>query len=263
MDTTLTGRTALITGGSKGIGRAIAEAYYQAGARVAVAARNAESLNAAVAEIAQLEAPDGARVEGFTADVSDGAQLEQLHTDMVAALGPVDILVNNAGHASAKPFAKITDADWQADFDLKLMAAVRLARLAWPGMEERQYGRIINVLNTFAKTPEGASAPTSVTRAAGMALTKVLANEGAPYNILVNAMLIGLIKSDQIRRQHQASGADISLDEFVAKAGKRLPMGRMGEASEAANLALFLASDAASYVTGCAINMDGGMSRVV
>ena len=96
-----------------------------------------------------------------------------------------------------------------------------------------------------------------------MALTKVLAAEGAEHNVLVNAMLIGFIKSDQIRRMHERAGSNETLDDFIAKAGERLPMKRMGEAEECANLALFLASDASSYVTGCAINMDGGLSKVV
>lgn len=263
MDTSLINQTALITGASLGIGRAIAASFYQAGARVAVVARRQGPLDEAAAEIRALEAPAGARVETYAADVSNAAELATLHAAVVADLGNIDILVNNAGHASAKPFATITDEDWQVDIDLKLMAAVRLARLVWPSMEKNRHGRIINVLNTFAKTPEGRSAPTSVTRAAGMALTKVLANEGAAHNILVNAMLIGLIKSDQIRRQHAASGGAESLEAFQEKIGKRLPMGRMGEAEEAANLALFLAAGASSYITGCAINMDGGMSRVV
>ncbi len=263
MDTSLNGKTALITGGSLGLGKAMASAYYQAGARVAIVARRAEPLDAAVAEISGLEAPEDACIERFTADVSEGEALERLHADVTERLGSVDILVNNAGHAAAKPFARITDADWQADIDLKLMSAVRLTRLVWPAMEEKQSGRIINVLNTFAKAPEARSAPTSVTRAAGMALTKVLANEGAPHNILVNAMLIGLIRSDQWRRQHEASGGEMTLEAFTDKLGQRLPMGRIGEAEEVANLALFLASNASSYITGCAINMDGGMSKVV
>ena len=130
-------------------------------------------------------------------------------------------------------------------------------------MKARRWGRIINILNTAAKAPPPASAPTSVSRAAGMALTKVLAGEGAPHNVLVNALMIGSIKSDQIRRAWQASGSNEALDEFVAKAGQRLPMGRMGEAEECASVALFLASAGASYLTGCAINVDGGVSRVV
>lgn len=268
MDTNLTGRVALITGGSLGLGLAMAQSFYRNGARVALLARRAEQLAEAEATIKAdaarrgVEQPGG-EVASFICDVADGGALTKAHQDCVARFGNVDILVNNAGKASIKPFIEATEADWQEDIDLKLMAAVRLSKLVWPGMQAQKRGRIINLLNTMAKAPAANSAPTSVTRAAGMALTKVLSAEGAADGILANSMLIGLIKSDQIRRQHEDSGTDKSLDEFIAAAGKRLPMGRMGEAEEVANLALFLASDASSYITGCAINMDGGLSKVV
>jgi NAD(P)-dependent dehydrogenase (short-subunit alcohol dehydrogenase family) len=103
--------------------------------------------------------------------------------------------VNNAGESRTAPFEKVTDEMWEVDFNQKLFAAVRLTRLVWPQMKERHYGRIINTLNIGAKAPRAASAPTSVSRAAGMALTKVLANEGAPFNVLVNALLIQLYRS--------------------------------------------------------------------
>ncbi|MCP5180914.1 MAG: SDR family oxidoreductase [Pseudomonadales bacterium] len=263
MQLTLSGRTAIITGGSLGLGQAMAQAFYQAGARVAIVARRENVLAETKAAIAATEAPIGARIEAFACDVADGGALSRMHDAVVATLGPVDIVVNNAGKAVAKPFEKLTDQDWQDDLDLKLMAAVRLTRLVWPGMVARRWGRVINILNTFAKAPGANTSPTSVTRAAGMALTKVLAGEGAPHNVLVNALLIGLIRSDQIRRQWERSGANQDLETFVAEFGKRLPMGRMGEAGECASTALFLASEAASYVTGCAINMDGGMCPVV
>ena len=178
-------------------------------------------------------------------------------------VGQVDILVNNAGYAKAGPIESITDEEWQYDFDLKLMAAVRLSRLVFPGMKERKWGRIINMLNTMAKTPVGGSAPTSVTRAAGMALTKVLAGAGAPYNILVNGLNIGRIKSDQIQRAYDRSDSELSFDEFVAQAGKNIPLGRFGEAEECANLACLLCSDAGGYVTGTSINVDGNLSAAL
>jgi 3-oxoacyl-[acyl-carrier protein] reductase len=127
-------------------------------------------------------------------------------------------------------------------------------------MKQHRWGRIINVLNTGAKAPRPASAPTSVTRAAGMALTKVLAGEGAAHGILVNAMLVGLIESDQWVRRAQATG--VPLRDVLANMGKDIPLGRVGTAQEFANLACFLASDAASYITGTAINVDGGRSPV-
>jgi 3-oxoacyl-[acyl-carrier protein] reductase len=263
MDTSLEGHTALITGGSLGLGLATANAYYQAGARVAILARRESVLKEACESVAQSDAPDTARIAGYVCDVSQADQLTDCFARVSADLGGVDILVNNAGQSAAGRFVDVTDEQWQVDIDLKLMAAVRLSRLTWPYMESQGWGRIINLLNVYAKTPDAGTAPTSVTRAAGMALTKVLAGEGAPHNILVNAMLIGFIESDQIKRRFDASDTDQSFAEFVAAAGARLPMGRMGEASEAANLALFLACPAASYITGCAINMDGGLSKVV
>ncbi len=266
MELKLTGRTAVVTGGSLGIGRAIAAAYYRAGARVAILARREGPLEEARKQIMAADAgtaPGGALVSGYVCDVTDPAQIDATLARVSSELGAVDVLVNNAGQSAAKPFAEISDADWQTDLDLKLFAAIRLTRALWPQMTAQRWGRVINLLNVYAKTPEANTAPTSVSRAAGMALTKVLANEGAPHNVLVNALLIGFVKSDQIRRRYEAGQRSESFDTYVANAGARLPMGRMGEAEEVANLALFLASDAGSYVTGCAINMDGGLSRVV
>ncbi|MEZ5560070.1 MAG: SDR family oxidoreductase [Pseudomonadales bacterium] len=265
MNTSLEGHTALITGASLGIGLATARAYYQSGARVAILARRQGPIDAACEDIGagRAAAPASAAIAGFVCDVADAGQLADYFERVEATLGKVDIVVNNAGRAAAQPFESVTDADWQADLDLKLFAAIRLARLAWPYMKAQRWGRIINLLNVAAKTPGANTAPTSVSRAAGMALTKVLAGEGAGHNILVNAMLIGFIESDQIRRRYEASGSNQSLEEYIAAQGAGLPMGRLGRAEEAANLALFLASEAASYVTGCAINMDGGLCRVV
>src|SRR5690606_30193067 len=157
----------------------------------------------------------------------------------------------------------ITDEVWQADLDLKLFAAIRLCRLAFPGMKNRGYGRVINVLNTSAKAPAGGRAPTAVSRAAGMALTKVLAGEGAPHNVLVNAVLVGRIESDQWVQRHAVENKGRSLAAFYEEMGKDIPLGRVGTAEEFANMVLFLASDAGSYITGTAINIDGGACPVV
>jgi NAD(P)-dependent dehydrogenase (short-subunit alcohol dehydrogenase family) len=178
-------------------------------------------------------------------------------------LGPVDILVNNAGTSQRGPFMQVTDELWQNDLDLKLFAAIRLTRAVWPGMAERKWGRVINVLAIAAKAPAGETAPTAISRAAGMALTKVLSHEGAPHGILVNALLVGLIDSEQHQLRHAAGKSGESYEAWLAKVGAALPLGRYGRAEEFANLATFLASDAASYVTGTAINVDGGRSPVV
>jgi NAD(P)-dependent dehydrogenase (short-subunit alcohol dehydrogenase family) len=258
MELSLAGRAALITGGSKGLGLAAAAAFLDAGGRVAIVARGEAGLGEAAAALA----PKG-KVATIAADVSTSAGCETAFAKAEAALGQVDILVNNAGTSRRGPFLGISDADWQQDLDLKLFAAIRLARAAWPGMERRRWGRILNVINTGAKAPPAQGAPTAVSRAAGMALTKVLANEGAPHNILVNAIAIGIIDSDQWHRRHAADPRKLSWEEWKAEAGKGVPLGRIGEAAEFGRLALFLASDAASYLTGTAINLDGGRSPVV
>ena len=260
MDLDLTGRTAVVTGGSLGLGRAMATAFHGAGANVALVARRGNLLQEAKAAI---EIQEGGRVAGYSCDVTDADAIERTVAAAVDELGPVDILVNNAGQSQTGRFEDITDEIWQADLDLKLFAAIRFSRLVFPGMKERRWGRIVNILNTAAKAPPPGSAPTSVSRAAGMALTKVLAGEGAPHNVLVNALMIGSIKSDQVRRAYDWSDKSVDFEEFMANSGRSLPMGRMGEAEECGNVALFLASGGASYLTGCAIDMDGGLSRVV
>ncbi|MCE2425028.1 MAG: SDR family oxidoreductase [Pseudomonadales bacterium] len=263
MDLDLTGRTALVTGGSLGLGRAMAAAFHGAGANVALIARREALLEEAKAAIENDPGGAGAKIGIYPCDVTDPSMIENALAAATAELGDIDILVNNAGQSQTGRFEDLTDEVWQGDLDLKLFAAIRFARLVFPGMKERGWGRIINILNTAAKAPPPGSAPTSVSRAAGMALTKVLAGEGAPHNVLVNALMIGSIKSDQVRRGYDRSDKSLSFEDFVVASGRSLPMGRMGEAEECGNVALFLASNAASYLTGCAINMDGGLSRVV
>ena len=173
------------------------------------------------------------------------------------------MLVNNAGTSAAGPFESITDEQWHDDLELKLLAAVRLIRLCLPAMKAQRWGRIINVLNVSAKAPGPRSCPTAVSRAAGMALTKSLATEMAPHGVLVNALNTGVLVTDQWHRLHQERAPELTFDAFVERTGQAVPLGRMGDASEFANLACFLASDAASYITGTSINVDGGMSPVV
>lgn len=260
MKLSMAGRSALITGGSQGIGRAIACRFVGAGANVAIVARRQDVLEDARQEI--VECGDGT-VIAVSADVSTAEGCASAYTAANDAFGQLDVLVNNAGSSARGPFADVSDEDWQADIDLKLFAAIRLTRFAFPGMRSRKWGRVINILNTGAKAPPAQGAPTAVTRAAGMALTKVLAGEGAPDNVLVNSLHVGRIESDQWVRRHAAEDKGRSLEDYYEEMGRPLPMGRVGTAEEFANAALFLASDAGSYVTGTAINVDGGLCPVV
>ncbi|HEX2135005.1 MAG TPA: SDR family oxidoreductase [Microvirga sp.] len=260
MDIRLDGRAALITGASKGLGLAMASEFAASGADVAIVARRPEVLEEARAPLAEVA--EG-RVHAIAADVATAEGVERAFASAVAAFGKIDILVNNAGVSQTGPFETITDEVWQADLDLKLFAAIRMTRLAFPQMKERRWGRVINVLNIGAKAPRAGGAPTVVSRAAGLALTKVLAGEGAPHNVLVNALLVGLIESDQWVRRHREQGGGASLEEFLGKLGANIPLGRVGRPQEFATIACFLASDAAGYITGTAINVDGGASPVV
>ncbi len=260
MQLRMDGRNALITGGSLGIGRAIASRFVESGANVAIVARRADVLAEAKAAIGA--AGDG-KVLPVSADVSTAEGCARAFAAAVSEFGQVDVLVNNAGTSKRGPFESITDEEWQTDLDLKLFAAVRMCREALPGMKSRKWGRIINVLNTGAKAPPAQGAPTAVTRAAGLSLTKVLSAEGAADNVLVNAVLVGRIESNQWEVRHAAENKGRSLEAFYQEMAKPLPMGRFGTAEEFANMVCFLASDAGSYVTGTAINVDGGMCPVV
>jgi len=250
----LAGRSALITGGSQGLGLAMAKRFGEAGANVAIVARRPEVLAEAQAS---LEATVTGKVLSVPCDVRDPAALQAAFAAAEQAFGAVDILVNNAGGAVAKPFEKVTDEEWANDIELKLMAAIRMIRLALPGMKARRWGRIINVLNSYAKAPQPNSMPTSVTRAAGLAVTKALAGEVGPFNITVNGMLTGLFMTEQIRKLVATRG-EAALDPLKA----RIPLGRIGDPEEFANLACFLASEEGGYVTGLGLNIDGGSSPV-
>ncbi len=253
MEIRLDGRTALITGGSRGLGRAMALRFAASGARVAIAARRPGVLAETQREV---EAVARDKVLAVPFDAYDAASFEPAHRAVVEALGPVDILVNNAGTRAAKPFLEVDDAAWQSDFDLKLLAAIRMSRLVLPAMAERGWGRILNTLAIQAKAPPPGTSPTSISRAAGLALTKVLAAEFAGQGITVNALPVGLIESDQINEVMETQPGALE------RAQRRIPAGRLGKAEEFADLACFLASQRAAYINGVAVNVDGGLSPV-
>ncbi|MGB3866156.1 MAG: SDR family NAD(P)-dependent oxidoreductase [Xanthobacteraceae bacterium] len=261
-DFRMDGRVALVTGGSRGLGFAMARTFASAGAQVAIVARRRAPIEEAVAAIEK----EGGQATGHVCDVSKADDIAHAFADIVARHGKVDILINNAGGHATGPFESLTDESWRNDLDLKLFAAVRFCRAALPGMRERKWGRVINVLNVYAKTPLAETAPTSVTRAAGLALTKVLSNEYVKHNVLVNALLVGFIETDQIRRIYEKSGSAENYEEFVADFARnklKIGIGRFGKAEEFANAALFMCSNAGSYVSGVGLNIDGGYSPVV
>jgi len=258
MELGLAGKVAVVTGGSEGMGRAAARKLAEEGAKVAICARRPDVLGSAAS---MIEEATGQQVLAVPADVSDHGAIKGLIARVQAELGDIEILVNNAGVSQAMSLEKTDDAIWQNDIDLKLMAAVRLCQAVIPGMRERRDGRIINVTNTGGKAARPEGIPTSVTRAAGLNLTKALAGEYAADNIRVNSICVGLVKSGQWERRAAADGT--ALGRYYEEVGKRVPLGRVGEAGEFADLVAFLVSDRAAYITGTAINFDGGMCPVL
>jgi len=257
MDLELKDKVAIVTGGSQGIGKAAALRLAAEGARVVIAARGRELLDQVAGEIHAA----GGNVAAVQADVSRVEDCARLVAEAVKAFGRLDILVNNAGTSATGEFESVTDDLWQADFELKLFAAIRLARLAIPHMKRQGGGRIVNITNIGAKQPRAKSMPTTVTRAAGLAFTKALSKEFAPHQILVNTICIGSVRAGQ--HDKKAAKAGISAEQYYANMGKDIPLGRVGRAEEVANAIAFLASGAASFITGSSLNLDGGVSNVL
>lgn len=260
MDLQLGGKIALITGGSDGIGKASAIELAREGAHVAICARRADVLSAAAEEIRKSAR---GKVLHVVADVSKPEDVQRFVDAAVGEFGAIDILINNAGTSAARPFESVDDEAWDYDLDLKLYGAIRMSRAAVPHMRARGGGRIINITAVIGKAPGASTLPTSVSRAAGLALTKAMSKDLAKDRICVNSICIGLIKSGQIAKSATARFPDVPLDAAYAKMGAAVPLGRVGEAREVATLIALLASPLGGYISGTAINVDGGMGSAL
>ncbi|HZG17033.1 MAG TPA: SDR family oxidoreductase [Candidatus Bathyarchaeia archaeon] len=260
MDLGLQGKTAIITGGSKGIGLAAAIALAAEGAQVSIVARELDSLQKAAQLILEKT---GVEAHTIAADVSEEKTAQYVVERVNERFGGVDILINNAGTSAAHLFEDVSTDMWEADLDLKLFGAIHFSRAVVPYMRKKGGGAILNVTAIGGKTPSASSMPTSVSRAAGLALTKALSKDLASHNIRVNAVCIGLIRSDQIERAWRSTSPELTWDQFSADPRHSIPLGRIGQAEEAAKMITFLVSEASSYVTGTSVNIDGGKSAVL
>lgn len=260
MDLGLKGRRALVTGGSKGIGRAIAFELAREGAILAVCARGARVLEETAAA---LRDETGVHVYAGAADVTDYEQIRSFVDQAAAALGGLDILVNNAGSALPGTFEEVDEVRWRADLDVKLFAAMRCVRAALPYLKQSTQARIININSIVGRQIAPEYIANSTDRAACLAFSKGLADNLAQYGVLVNSVNPGNVKSQAWGSTLDYFAPDAELEAYYAQAGRETPLGRVGEAEEIAAVVTFLASKRASYVTGASIDVDGGLVRYI
>ncbi len=262
MDLGLSGRVALVAAASRGLGRATAERLAREGMRVAICARNEELLRRAAEEI---QAATGAEVLAVPADVSKPEDVERLVSQTRERFGRLDVLVTNAGGPPPGNFFDFTDGQWEAAFRLTLMSVVRLCRAAIPPMKERKWGRIVHITSVSVKQPLPNLLLSNSLRLAVIGLAKSLAVELAPYNITVNSVCPGPIATERMEQllQAQAQMQNIPLEEARAAWTREIPLARLGQPQELADAIAFLASENAGFITGAALQVDGGMVKFV
>ncbi len=262
MDLGLAGKIALVTGASDGIGKAAAARFAMEGANVAILARTMSDLEVVAAEIS---GQTGSTVIPVSADVSVEEQVKSAVESTVDQLGGIDILVNNAGQGNANRFEDMTNELVDSDFGVKVKGAIFMTRYALRHLKQSDCGAICNITTAAGKAAPGGAQPTSLSRAAGLSLTKAWSKEFGEFGVRVNSVCIGSIKSRQNRRHWEIARAkdpSFTLEDHWASYGPGIPLGRVGESEEAGDVIAFLCSPAASYVSGTAVNIDGGAAPV-
>ncbi len=256
MELGLSGKTAIVTGGSKGIGRAAALGFLKEGASVLICARGREALEETVAA-AGTEHRE--RIAAVAADLTNPVEIRRVVERALSEFGRIDILVNNAGSARPGEFQKISDEDWKLDFELKFFGYVRMAREVMPHMAARRQGAIVNVIGTGGLVPSAGYMVGGAANAALNHFTKALAGEGAKFGVRVTGINPGPILTDRLKlfleQRARESGAGRGAEEIMRR---MTPLGRPGKAEEVADLILFLASERAAFIHGANITIDGG-----
>jgi len=261
MDFQLKDKIALVTGGSRGIGRAVSLTLAGHGCNVAICGRTQESLDQTCKEIEAL----GVKAWGFQADVSEHEQVEKLVADVAGATGGIDILVNNAVTSTSAPFDQLTDKEFRYHIDVKLMAYIRIARLVLPHMIPRGSGRIVNIGGMTARIVAPFRMTNGVTNAGVANFTKQFSSYTARHNITVNCVHPGYTATERVAQifEKEAKEAELSLDDVIAKRTGDIPLGKLIQPEDIANSVLFFCSPLAGMVTGQCIAVDGGSGEAV
>ncbi len=259
MDLGIGNRVAMVAAASKGLGRAIAASLAGEGVRVSICARSVESLEEAKQSIEGA----GGEALAVACDVTKADDLKRWFDETVKRFGQVDVAVTNTGGPPAAPFLKLTEEQWQVGIDTTLMNVVRLCNLVIPGLQQRKWGRIVNITSLVAKQPTELLTVSSTLRAGLSALTKTLADQVAKDGITVNAVLPGHYLTDRQRHLAEIRAKDqgITPQQYFDRSVGAIPMGRFGEPRELGDVVAFLCSERASYVTGASIQVDGGIIR--
>lgn len=259
MDLGLNGKVALVAAASKGLGYAVALGLAREGARVALCSRTEADIRQAGEQIA---AETGAEVLPLIADVTNPAELTRLAEVTAETFGGLHILVPNSGGPPAGTFETLDESKWQSALDSTLLSTARLIRAALPHIKTAGWGRIIVITSTSVKQPIPGLLLSNSLRAGIVGLCKTLSQEFAPYGITVNNVAPGSFDTDRLKHLHErnAQAAGISFEEARRQAEQKIPLGRLGHPEELANAVVFLASEAASYITGQTLLVDGGQT---
>tara|TARA_Y100000741_G_scaffold351243_1_gene322136 strand:- start:1061 stop:1852 length:792 start_codon:yes stop_codon:yes gene_type:complete len=260
MDLSIKGKNALVCASSQGLGRSAAVDLAKEGVNLAICSRNKDKINLVKEEIEQTS---DVKVVAIEADLSSEKDISDLYQKAKKELNAIDILINNNGGPPPSTFEELTDEDWQRTFNSTMMSAIRLSKLVLPDMKNNKWGRIINISSVSVKTPVNGLFLSNSIRMGVLGWAKALSDEVAPHGITVNSVCPGTTKTERIEQilnaQSKSSGKDKSeIEESMANS---IPMLRIGEASDLSALITFLASEKASYMTGLAVQVDGGSAR--
>ena len=258
MDLGIKGRSAIVTGGSRGIGRETARQFLEEGVRVTICGRNAETLNQTRDELAKAT---GGEIQAVVADMTKQNDIERLVGTAKERYGTVDILVNNAGQMYSGRFAVMTDEGLRTQFETKIFGFLRAIRLVYPIMRAQHWGRIVNLIGGAGKEPDPYMFGSGITNSGLLNITKSLSTEFGEDNVLVNAVCPGWVDTNLWRRNAQGLAQELgakSEEEARRQAARKNSLNRFGKPEELANAIVFLCSERASYITGVSLNLDGG-----